>query len=348
MKRNAGFTLIELVVAVAVFAIFFIGILNMLDSSSKVSREQSALADVQENVRYATYHIMRTARMIGASSMPIARSAPSVAWVAADIRNNSSGTETIVPFGSITVQAGSDVVTLRGLFEHSPFPVQRYDVNLGTGTIVIRESVGTRQINDFTGLPASDAFSGRGLLLMGMGELGDTSYRVVEVLGGAAMAGTAPNRTLTLNFVSGNAPWEALNPGGSYIVPTFEVYRIGILESYTYYVDPEFTLMRRRVATGASGEPVAVQIGNLQVAVGLDTTGDGAIDTWDTTLGVVAAATRARAMRISVLGRTGFQLPGWKQPASTFNVEDLPVATVDSSAKWRTMQVTATLRNYIL
>ncbi len=71
-RTQRGFTLIELLVASAVFAIFMIGILNLLDSSTKVAKIESSLADTQENVRFAAYHIMRTARMMGGATMPVA------------------------------------------------------------------------------------------------------------------------------------------------------------------------------------------------------------------------------------------------------------------------------------
>ena len=71
-KTSRGFTLIEMMVAIAVFGIFMIGILNLLDTSTKVSVLETSLADTQENVRFAAYHMMRTARMMGSSMIPFA------------------------------------------------------------------------------------------------------------------------------------------------------------------------------------------------------------------------------------------------------------------------------------
>jgi len=62
---NSGFTLIEMLVAISVFTILMIGLLNLLDNSTRITKIEAALADTQENVRYATYHLMRTARMMG-------------------------------------------------------------------------------------------------------------------------------------------------------------------------------------------------------------------------------------------------------------------------------------------
>ena len=73
MRVNCkGFTLIEMLVVIALLAIIMIGLLNLLDTSSKISVVETELADTQENVRFAAYHLMRTARMMGSAALPIA------------------------------------------------------------------------------------------------------------------------------------------------------------------------------------------------------------------------------------------------------------------------------------
>jgi hypothetical protein len=52
-------------------------------------------------------------------------------------------------------------------------------------------------------------------------------------------------------------------------------------------------------------------------------------------------------MRITVLGRTDRMVPGWTEPAATFAVEDMDADDVDRTAKWRTIEVAAALRNYL-
>ena len=70
--NHKGFTLIEMLVVIALLAIIMIGLLNLLDTSSKISVVETELADTQENVRFAAYHVMRTARMMGSAAMPFA------------------------------------------------------------------------------------------------------------------------------------------------------------------------------------------------------------------------------------------------------------------------------------
>jgi hypothetical protein len=155
-----------------------------------------------------------------------------------------------------------------------------------------------------------------------------------------------------LSFGAGSAPWPALNDDGSALSsgePAFDVYRVGILDSYSYFVDEDFVLRRVGANTGLAGEPVAVNIGSLQVDMGLDNDGDGDVDLWSPTITAAqVAAANLVAMQIGVFGRTPFNVPNWNEPAATFAGFDLPIAQVNRAAKWRRMQVSASLRNFIL
>ncbi len=127
-----------------------------------------------------------------------------------------------------------------------------------------------------------------------------------------------------------------------------------MLDTYTYYVDPDFRLMRLRAdgsANGATAQPVAVNIGGLQVALGVDTNRDGQVDVWQTAPTAAGiAGNRVVSMRITVLGRTPIELPGWEEPAATFGVatDTQAVDAEGRRAKWRRVDVVATLRNYLL
>jgi prepilin-type N-terminal cleavage/methylation domain-containing protein len=362
MKRygSEGFTLIELLVAVALLAIVFIGVLNMLDMSANVSKVEAALADTQENVRFAAYHIVRTARMTGGGEMPFARAG---AWVAGQIVDDSVSIPSIADVGTLNTAPGSDVLVLRGFFENSPFFTSRFDINNpSNGSITIRErrTVGDASsdiVNPLDDLPTNDdALVGSGVVFMGR-----RMYRVGRV-SGSSLSGADPNRTLVLNYVPGGTLYSSMNPDGNAIAadgPAFDTYRVGLLQMYVYFVSPDLTL--RRISLGPGGfenVPVAVNIGSLQVSVGLDTNNDGDADTFDSdpTPGDIVGLT---SMRISVLGRTPFEVralegggggAGWREPDTTFAFEDDPVnpAAFNRAAKWRRMDVLVTLRNFSL
>jgi len=345
--RNAGFTLIEILVSMVVLILFMVGMLTMLDRSRTIAKQESALSDTQENVRYAAYHLLRTARMCGGAGMPMSRSNSGTwVWVAGQIDNLSTSAFTD-DFGNTHSDAvpGSDVLTLRGFFEVRPYFVAAGDVDTGTDTVTINDTDDPLDPNDaaMNDMQADeDAFIGRGIALMGRGQ-----YRVAEVSDNDGCSGCT---SFDIDFASGNAPWEAMNPpNGVFPAGTFpfEVYRVGILDSYTYYVNADHNLMRIR--SGGTPEPVAINIGNLQVALGMDSNDDGNLDTWFPAPTAVEADTGIPvALRITVLGRTREQIPNWREPAETFAVENLNIGTVDREAKWRRMQVVAMLRDFQL
>lgn len=374
----SGFTLIEMLVAIAVFTILMIGLLNLLDNSSRVSKIESALADTQENVRYATYHLMRTARMMGGSIMPFARGVGGNAWVAGEVRDNVATNATI--FGTtLDNMPGSDILVLRGFFDVAPFFISHGDVNVTGSTVTIRETVdpggpNERVINDFSAYAAvPNVFANRGLIIStgeGMTQISGTAnvggqYVVGVISASTGVTGTAPNRQLVLTY-GADVAWDGLNPDGTAIGasdPAFRASRAGVLEAYAYYVDTNMVLRRvaqNSVASGVGatiGEPVAVNIGNLQVELGVDINSDTFLDPTNEwinapTLAGALQGNGAVAMRLTVLGRTPFEVADWTEPAITFagagNITPpTPGVSGPRHAKWRRMEVAVALRNFL-
>lgn len=360
-SSSRGFTLVEIMVASAVLALFMVGILNLLDTSTRISQVESELADTQENVRFATYHVMRTARMIGGGGMPVAgANAGGNHWVSAELISNADSSSLMVPGydQAITVLPGSDVLTLRGFFEISPLFTNPGSMWTGANELTVTEkNLAGEAVNDLGAFTAG-ALPGRGLVFMGKGEYNTqevtVSYSVAEITA-ASLEGEAPDRRLVLTYGAGDDLWPNLNVDGADFPPGTEIFRVGVLESYTYYVDDRNVLMRLRITgDNADPEPVAVNIGGLQVALGLDTTvgatddGISEITDWVDNPADASAVMNAEvlAMRIAVLGRTTIEVPNWEEPMTTFQVEDGTASGLERSAKWRRMQVVVNLRNY--
>jgi len=358
----SGFSLLEMMVAMAILALVVFGLLQMLDSSTRTTRTESALAEVQENVRLAMHHLQNIAAMAGGGDLPIARDGH---WVAVGFQSNVQGRFVDdLGVGHDTL-VGSDVLTLRGFFEHRPYLVDPdldpasplgADVMLDAagGSVRVRGRLGDRE-QDLE-RPAV----GSGLVLIGEGQ-----HAVATILGaeletsslptGAPDGGNARMQVLTLELGGSGQPWSGLNPGGVYRRPGFAVSRVAVLDSYTYFVDPTLRLMRLRGRSGPASvlEPVAVDIAGLQVALGADSDGDGEVEQWfaDPRPDQLAGG-MVRALRLTVFGRTPFPVPGWKEPEETFVAEDMqpprPVSGPDlgaRNARWRRLQVTVLLRN---
>ncbi len=169
-----------------------------------------------------------------------------------------------------------------------------------------------------------------------------------------------PDRQLVLTY-GPDAAWDVLNTDGTAVASGDPNYlnpsRAGVLEAYAYYVDNNMVLRRVAQRNGGVGEPVAVNIGNLQVELGVDADGDGFLDPaleWDAspTLLEALAGNGPVAMRLTVLGRTPFEVAHWTEPARTFAGAGNMTAPVASGngprhAKWRRMEVAVALRNFM-
>lgn len=356
-RSQRGFSLIELLVATVIFAIVFLGVLQMLDSSTKISKVESALADTQENVRYAAYHLVRIARMAGGTNLPLARNDASFQWVSLQVIDNANSFTDDAGASHDTLN-GSDVLKIRGFIESTPYFVAPGAVDLSSGTVTVAETTTNGKLQDFSHIPGN----GKGLVLMGRNQ-----YAIGKVSAVPTITGTAPNRTMTITYSTGDGGlWQSLNTNGTWVQPTFQIFRVGVLDSYNYFVDNDLQLQRWRAsaANGGSGsvEPVAINIGSLQVALGLDASEDGILQAneWyysGTNSNPPSNADAADpdkpplALRITVLGRTSIMVPGWEEPAATFNVEDMTVPAAGSDprrSKWRTLQVQAALRDFVL
>ncbi|MFK8011654.1 MAG: PilW family protein [Marinicellaceae bacterium] len=64
-KHNTGFSIVELMVAIAIGVIVLTGLIQVFDTSSKMNRTQNGLARIQENGRYAISLMKQTIEQTG-------------------------------------------------------------------------------------------------------------------------------------------------------------------------------------------------------------------------------------------------------------------------------------------
>lgn len=300
-RRQSGFTLAELLVSILVTSLVLLATLALVDFSSQVSRVQGHVTDMQQALRIAQYDVVRTVRMAGRGPLP-AGSLPN--GFAVDVRNNVPDGETIGGPGTPEVLAGTDVLTVRGVFDTPIYTVQPAAAGsfqldgAGGGTVTIQ-----RQENILQDLaPLRDAIaSGRPEALLLVSPESAALYAVVELDPGASNTGSPDRVTVGFRTAGGThtAGYGAFSPAGGGVFPPnlTTVAFVGILEEYRFYVrdergvdpdgDPDLVpkLSRARVYPGTDAPwgdnlqswqtDIADNILDVQVALGMDTPNDG-------------------------------------------------------------------------
>jgi hypothetical protein len=302
---QAGFTVAELTVSLLVTIEVLLGVLLLFDFSSRVSRVQTNVAEMQQSLRSAEQELERFVRMAGRGGLPAGNALPARSvWV----QNNVAPNTTIGGLGTPEVAAGTDVLTVRGAFA-SPI----YQINTLTA--------GSYQLWDGAGDPTTDpAAAVRGQLLIQdpspvgvpqpLQALADAVARGIAeplILVNGRSPGVYAVVELDLDPVVTNpaaglfgfrifggggpddhtAAYRALSPGGVFPAAMNVVSFVGILEEYRYYVRSGAVpgLARARVfpgtdapyGPGPAGDParwqedVADNVLDLQAALGIDT-----------------------------------------------------------------------------
>jgi prepilin-type N-terminal cleavage/methylation domain-containing protein len=300
----SGFTLIEMLVVIALLAVVMIGLLQMLDGASMVSKTQTDMTQMTENLRFMVADIVRNMRMTGTGGLPLLApgSGGSLSVTAIDVQDNvNSGEFTITDAGGRTWRAlpGTDVLTIRGVIGGIVYDVPGA-VNIadywGAGdsnfTVTLNEqspftSGRVQPLPSLvkTGTPVLFTLLWEMPVVVGLGqERYFSKYNIGIVSGDSSPTGTAPDRVLTLPIETSDSDYEeilSLNEGGDF-EPFQQEYVItaGLLDDLVYFVSTNFdghpALFLWRPSENTVVELVD-QICGLHVALGIDLDNDGQI-----------------------------------------------------------------------
>ncbi|HSP93734.1 MAG TPA: PilW family protein [Thermoanaerobaculia bacterium] len=180
-RSERGFTLIEAVVALAVMAPVSLGLYSLLDSSNRLTKQESNVAQAQQSSRGGIYEVTRFIRQArvgqlyyGNAVLPIYDNAPSGKTV-----KDIGGTGHII-------REGTDVVEVRGIILGDKFAITSGDVTCsgscdGTSqmTIIVRSTAFNGAVNYPPGQKPSIATRTRPFYLV----VGDSSTRPVTISG---------------------------------------------------------------------------------------------------------------------------------------------------------------------
>lgn len=352
LRKDSGFTLVELLVSLAVTTVLILGVLATFDFTARMNRVQMNVADMQQSLRVSQNEVVKLARMAGRGGLP--------ANFAVRVTNNVPDNTRLVPAQPATaVLSGTDMVTVRGVFSSSLYQVEYLDPATwtspdasGNGSVVVlEEAAGVPQ--DLAKLEEKlTETAGETLLLVTPFD----TYAIAQIQDFAEVddfKGTLDG--LRLNFTAYSA--DAVLGGD--LTPGFQaIAYVGILEEYVFYV--------RDVAAGgaawAAGD-IAPKLARARMWPGQNVPyegdpsnaildiADGILDL-QATLGFGVAG--APELRLSTLARTDRRDPDTKfrAPLLPAMVEDHAYAAghrfnadAQRRYRWRLMQSNINLRN---
>lgn len=382
---EAGFTLLEAIVALAIMTVILVGLLSLLQFNSRVARAQVNVAGMQQSLRVAQAEIVREARMAGRGGLPANRPGlPLPQGAALAVLNNAPDGTTIGGAGGPPVRPGTDVLTIRGVFSTPIYQVSATaDGRVGdptNGTITVRGHGPTGVPQPLEPLLAlADLNRPEALLLVGAND--DSTQAVVELTGVAQVPGGV-QLSFTTEGTQG-ASYLQLSPGGVFPPELTTISAVGVLEEYRYYIRDEApapSLSKARLYPGTNAPhaaapanlqlDVADNVLDLQVALGIDRDGTedvedarNAEDDWlfnhaDDTPVTPAdwnqPAMRIYYLRISTLARTDRLDPNYTSPPiqaiedHVYNEPDAPAddaSILERRYRRRLLQTVIDLRN---
>ncbi|MEO8521967.1 MAG: prepilin-type N-terminal cleavage/methylation domain-containing protein, partial [Acidobacteriota bacterium] len=116
-RSNRGFTLIEALVTLFVTVTILVAMLALFDFSNKLTKVQTQVADMQQELRIGQYELTHLTKMAGRGGLPAELTdRPLPAGVAIEVANNIPASTRIGDSASPVVVQGTDVLTIRGTF----------------------------------------------------------------------------------------------------------------------------------------------------------------------------------------------------------------------------------------
>ncbi len=264
-RRASGFSLVELIVGLAVTSMLLLAVMGVFDAGSKVARVETQVSDLQQSLRTSHRQITRIVNMAGRGGLPLSLpNIPVYQGPALALRNAAGeGTdngEIAVGFAdSPKAEKGSDILIARGVFSTPVYQIETLaadfvlrdtadnvttDPTLAThGTVVVRSTTTTGVSQDLT--PLDEAIDeGIPEALVMLSPMDERLAGVVELNPALSSPSTDTPGQVTLAFkVRGGLTHpeyaDLYNSGaGDPTLPVGlnSISNIGILEEYRFYV----------------------------------------------------------------------------------------------------------------
>jgi len=126
--RERGFTLIEVIVTTVVLTVVMLGLYVLLDSSNKLAKQETNVAEAQQSVRIGIYELARVIRQARVGGLFVANAV-------LPIENNIDGGNWFTendPVGTRHyIRKGTDVIGVRGIISGDKYGLSTGDVTCG-------------------------------------------------------------------------------------------------------------------------------------------------------------------------------------------------------------------------
>ncbi|EAT14238.1 PilW family protein [Desulfuromonas acetoxidans] len=358
--NNRGFTLVEILITLLVSAVVLLGVLNLFNKSQKTYAVQEELAELQQNVRVAKMYLERDARMAGSGILNMSyggyevfpiefeNNVDGLSGNAATVANIVTGTDLVViRYQNFNTDGcGTDPTGTYSACDDLPQLILSNDMPDTATVAIVVDDLETTPYSAWdngcycNGVPYTQPTPGMPFIVTAPDGSSSAVLFHTSTLPNSDKIGNAPN--YTYNGVT--YPNKVLNtyPAGSTI--NF-FYTDGIYEAIYYIenVDGIPCLIRD---SGSGGQVIAEYIEDMQLAFGLDTAGDGAVDTWIDNADLTnTQKNQVRLVRLNVVGRTAHEHQNFtgNRPA----VEDHGAGPADGFRR-RQLTVTVKVRNLAL
>lgn len=303
--REAGFTLIEVLIATLISVLLIVGVYNLFELNARISRVQTDVAEMQQAQRVAQHDLTRIMQMAGRGGVPLG-SLPN--GQALELLDDAVEDAHINPDddGSPEVLDGTDVLIVRGVFTAPIFqsPIETGEAINFDGATPSTSTGGSFPLTSPTrsGIPqdlsaiVEAVEEGRPEALMIVSIVSDQLFAVVELDPENSDVTDPQNPTIAFTITGGvhTDQYMAFTPGGVFPDTLLSYGHVGLLEEYRYYVrelraDGELIagLSRARIYPGTQAPwndeeanwavDMVDNVLDLQLAVGVDADGDGAV-----------------------------------------------------------------------
>ena len=304
---EAGFSLIEVMAALVILAIALTAVFATFISQQKSFTVQNRVAEMQQNLRQAVEYMSRDIRMAGYA-----------------IPDNVTIPTNIVAAG---------VTSLRSLYakDNTTGPDQIYILYLFD-----MDANQPRASDNASGGPYNGASitvaTTAGFLTTGRELVLITDGTTADLYETSAAGGT------TLTFAGG----YTYNSGHSKSYPFPST--VAKARFVRYFIDSTTdpthpTLMVDRMG-GAAAQPLADDIEDMQLTYGLDTNGDGNVDTWTSS---PAIPSQIRQIRLQFIARTRLPEAGWSETRPALG--NRAAGTTPDGYRRRTYDIVIDVRN---